>query len=54
MYGGEPIVCTPTDAYTCFMRTEMDCLVVGDYLLLKEEQPKWQEKDNWREKYELD
>ncbi|MCI5064360.1 carbamoyltransferase [bacterium] len=51
---GEPIVCTPADAYACFMRTEMDCLVVGDFLMLKEEQPKWQEKDNWREKYELD
>src|ERR1051325_1218247 len=35
---GEPIVCTPAEAYTCFMRTEMDCLVLGDYLLLKTEQ----------------
>ncbi|NBW40800.1 hypothetical protein EBR25_07325 [bacterium] len=51
---GEPIVGTPSDAYTCFMRTEMDCLVVGDYLLLKEEQPTWTETDNWRDKYELD
>lgn len=51
---GEPIVCTPKDAYTCFMRTEMDCLVIGDFVLLKEDQPKWQEKDNWRDKYELD
>lgn len=51
---GEPIVCSPTDAYTCFMRTEMDCLVVGDILMLKEDQPEWKEKDNWRDKYELD
>ncbi|MCB0334658.1 MAG: carbamoyltransferase [Bdellovibrionales bacterium] len=51
---GEPIVCTPEDAYTCFMRTEMDCLVVGNYILLKEDQPEWQEKDNWRDQYELD
>ena len=51
---GEPIVCTPKDAYTCFMRTEMDYLVIENYLLSKEEQPKWQEKDNWRETFELD
>jgi carbamoyltransferase len=35
---GEPIVCTPAEAYACFKRTEMDCLVLGDYLLLKTEQ----------------
>ena len=51
---GEPIVCTPTDAYRCFMRTEMDYLVIENYVLSKEEQPKWQEKDNWRETFELD
>jgi carbamoyltransferase len=51
---GEPIVCTPKDAYACFMRTEMDYLVVNNYLLKKEEQPKWQEKDNWQEIFELD
>lgn len=51
---GEPIVCTPKDAYTCFMRTEIDCLVVNNYLMLKEEQPKWQEKENWQNKFELD
>lgn len=51
---GEPIVCTPTDAYRCFMRTEMDVLVVGNYLMLKEEQPKWQEKEDWQSKFELD
>ncbi|RMG39606.1 MAG: hypothetical protein D6719_12950 [Candidatus Dadabacteria bacterium] len=51
---GEPIVCTPSDAYTCFMRTEMDVLVVNNYILMKEDQPKWQEEVDWREKYELD
>ena len=40
---GEPIVCTPYDAYRCFMRTEMDALVLGDCLLLKGEQPPWPE-----------
>jgi carbamoyltransferase len=38
---GEPIVCTPQDAYRCFMRTEMDALVLGDFLLVKTEQPGW-------------
>jgi carbamoyltransferase len=51
---GEPIVCTPADAYRCFMRTEMDCLVLGSYLLLKEEQPEWHEARDWREDYTLD
>ena len=51
---GEPIVCTPEDAYTCFMRTEMDVLVVNNFVLIKEEQPKWQEEGDWRDKYELD
>jgi carbamoyltransferase len=50
---GEPIVCSPSDAYTCFMRTEMDVLVLGDLLLLKEEQPEWKEKD-WRKKVGTD
>ena len=40
---GEPIVCTPYDAYRCFMRTEMDALILGDFLLYKEEQPAWPE-----------
>jgi len=40
---GEPIVCTPQDAYRCFMRTEMDTLALGSYILLKEEQPAWAE-----------
>ena len=51
---GEPIVCTPSDAYTCFMRTEMDCLVINNFVMLKEEQPKWQDKEDWQEKFELD
>ena len=51
---GEPIVCTPDDAYRCFMRTEMDYLVVGNYLFDKRQQPQWQEKDNWKEEFVLD
>ena len=51
---GEPIVCTPEDAYRCFMRTEMDYLVVGNYLLSKAEQPPWQEEGDWREEFGLD
>jgi carbamoyltransferase len=51
---GEPIVCTPEDAYRCFMRTEMDYLVMGDYLFDKKSQPAWQEEKDWRETYELD
>ncbi len=51
---GEPIVCTPKDAYLCFMRTEMDCLVLENYLLYKEQQPKLQNDEDWRKRYELD
>jgi carbamoyltransferase len=51
---GEPIVCTPEHAYQCFMRTEMDYLVLGDFLFDKKEQPKWEEKRDWRQDYELD
>jgi carbamoyltransferase len=51
---GEPIVCTPEHAYTCFMRTNMDYLVVGPYLLDKTEQPEWKEEVDWREAIELD
>jgi carbamoyltransferase len=51
---GEPIVCTPQDAYTCFMRTEMDMLVLGDCLLRKRDQPVFEDAENWRESYELD
>ncbi|GAB4009554.1 carbamoyltransferase [Spirosoma migulaei] len=51
---GEPIVSTPDDAYRCFMRTEMDYLVVGNFLFDKRQQPEWQEKDNWKEEFVLD
>ena len=51
---GEPIICTPEDAYRCFMRTEMDVLVIEDCILYKSEQPQWQEGENWREELELD
>ena len=51
---GEPIVCTPEDAYRCFMRTEMDYLVLGSFLLDKKNQPAWNEKKNWKEDYVLD
>ncbi len=51
---GEPIVCTPKDAYECFMRTQMDVLVLDSLILYKEEQPEFIESGSWREKYELD
>ena len=51
---GEPIVNTPEEAYQCFMRTEMDYLVLGDFLLDKKEQPQWQEEKSWQEEFELD
>ena len=51
---GEPIVCTPEDAYRCFMRTEMDYLVIGNFLFEKTQQKDWQEKDNWQEEFVLD
>ena len=53
---GEPIVCTPAEAYTCFMRTEMDCLVMGDFILLKTEQGEnaFSEDLSWQEEFQLD
>lgn len=51
---GEPIVCTPEDAYRCFMRTEMDVLVLEDCVLEKENQPKFEDGSNWQEEFELD
>ncbi len=51
---GEPIVCTPEDAYRCFMRTEMDCLVLESYILSKKDQPAWTETGDWRKDYVLD
>jgi carbamoyltransferase len=49
---GEPIVCSPFDAYRCFMRTEMDVLFLGNYILYKEEQPEWPEEKGHLEKYD--
>ncbi len=51
---GEPIVNTANDAYRCFMRTDMDYLVIENYLFKKDEQPNWLEKDNWEEEFTLD
>jgi carbamoyltransferase len=51
---GEPIVTTPEDAYRCFMRTEMDALMLGSYLLLKGEQPTWAEDFDWRKHFRPD
>lgn len=51
---GEPIVCSPEDAYRCFMRTEMDCLVIGDWFFEKADQPEWAEKERWEETFALD
>lgn len=51
---GEPIVCTPQDAYRCFMRTEMDALVLQNQLLLKTEQPKEEADERWMQEFELD
>jgi len=51
---GEPIVCTPKDAHTCFMRTHIDALVLGPYLLHKEEQDEWKETEDWRWEFQLD
>ena len=51
---GEPIVCSPNDAYRCFMRTEMDVLVLQNQLLFKNEQPQTKDNQNWEEEFELD
>lgn len=51
---GEPIVCNPEDAYKCFMRTEMDYLVMGDFLFDKREQPEWKKEDKWKDEFKLD
>ena len=51
---GEPIVCSPEDAYRCFMRTEMDYLVVGNYLFEKTKQPPYSDPNNWKEEFILD
>ena len=51
---GEPIVCTPQEAYTCFMRTRMDYLAIGSFLLDKTQQAAWEEEHDWRRDFELD
>lgn len=51
---GEPIVCSPEDAYRCFMRTEMDLLVLENALLIKAEQPEWDDDESWKEEFQLD
>ncbi|QRR03682.1 carbamoyltransferase family protein [Dyadobacter sandarakinus] len=51
---GEPIVCTPEDAFRCFMRTEMDYLVIGNFVFDKKQQLHWEEKGNWKEEFTLD
>jgi carbamoyltransferase len=51
---GEPIVCTPLDAYRCFMRTEMDVLVLENCVLMKEAQPSFQDQGDWRKEFALD
>ena len=51
---GEPIVCSPKDSYRCFMRTDMDILVVDNFLLYKNKQPKFKDKGDWQDEFELD
>jgi len=51
---GEPIVCTPEDAYRCFMRTHIDTLVLGPFLVAKSQQPEWKESEQWQVQYQLD
>jgi len=51
---GEPIVCTPADAYQCFMRTHIDYLVLGPFLLDKTQQPEWKESADWQREFQLD
>lgn len=51
---GEPIVCAPHDAYRCFMSTEMDYLVINDFVYCKTEQPDWENKEKWMVKFKMD
>jgi carbamoyltransferase len=51
---GEPIVCKPEDAYRCFMRTEMDYLVLENFLLAKSDQPQIDQDESWKTEFELD
>jgi len=51
---GEPIVCTPKDAHTCFMRTHIDALALGPFLLHKTAQKDWKEAEDWQKEFQLD
>lgn len=51
---GEPIVCSPEDAYVCFMRTDMDYLVINQFLFKKQDQPRYKDKEDWRSRFDLD
>jgi carbamoyltransferase len=51
---GEPIVCTPADVFQCFMRTHIDYLVLGPFLVSKTAQPEWKETTEWQKEYQLD
>jgi carbamoyltransferase len=51
---GEPIVCTPEDSYRCFMRTEMDYLVINNFVFSKKEQPEFKDKGDWKTEFALD
>jgi carbamoyltransferase len=51
---GEPIVCTPEDAYRCFMRTEMDYLIIGNFILDKSNQPEFKDTTDWKKEFQLD
>jgi len=51
---GEPIVCSPQDSYRCFMRTQMDVLAIENFIVLKSDQPKYQDDQDWQKTFELD
>ena len=51
---GEPIVCTPQDAYRCFMRTEMDVLVLQNQILFKSDQDQIEKDEQWKQEFALD
>lgn len=51
---GEPIVCTPEDAYKCFRRTEMDTLAIGPFILERSRQPEWTDSSAWMEEFTTD
>ncbi len=51
---GEPIVCTPEDAYRCFMRTAMDYLVINEFIFDKQQQPEFSDPDDWQQTFQLD